>query len=50
MRNVGHRSIVFTAVFILMAVGTVNFAGFKRVALIAEMPGTRKPNKAKKDG
>ena len=44
----GDQSISYGQIMEVM--GTVNFAGFKRVALIAEMPGTRKTKKAKKDG
>ncbi len=44
----GDQSISYGQIMEVM--GTVNFAGFKRVALIAEMPGTRKPKKDKKDG
>ena len=44
----GDQSISYGQIMEVM--GTVNFAGFKRVALIAEMPGTRNPKKAKKDG
>ncbi len=44
----GDQSISYGQIMEVM--GTVNFAGFKRVALIAEMPGTRNPKKVKKDG
>jgi biopolymer transport protein TolR len=44
----GDQSISYGQIMEVM--GTVNFAGFKRVALIAEMPGTRNPKKAKKGG
>ncbi len=44
----GDQSISYGQIMEVM--GTVNFAGFRRVALIAEMPGTRKPKKGKKDG
>ena len=44
----GDQSISYGQIMEVM--GTVNFAGFKRVALIAEMPGTRNPKKDKKDG
>ncbi len=44
----GDQSISYGQIMEVM--GTVNFAGFKRVALIAEMPGTRNPNKDKKGG
>ncbi len=44
----GDQSISYGQIMEVM--GTVNFAGFKRVALIAEMPGTRNPKKGNKDG
>ena len=44
----GDQSISYGQIMEVM--GTVNFAGFKRVALIAEMPGTRNPKKDKKGG
>jgi len=44
----GDQSISYGQIMEVM--GTVNFAGFRRVALIAEMPGTRNPKKAKKGG
>ncbi len=44
----GDQSISYGQIMEVM--GTVNFAGFNRVALIAEMPGTRNPKKGNKDG
>ncbi len=44
----GDQSISYGQIMEVM--GTVNFAGFKRVALIAEMPGARNPKKDKKGG
>ena len=44
----GDQSISYGQIMEVM--GTVNFAGFRRVALIAEMPGTRNPKKGNKDG
>ncbi len=44
----GDQSISYGQIMEVM--GTVNFAGFKRVALIAEMPGTRNLRKDKKGG
>lgn len=44
----GDQSISYGQIMEVM--GTVNFAGFRKVALIAEMPGAPKPKKAKKGG
>ena len=44
----GDQSISYGQIMEVM--GTVNFAGFRKVALIAEMPGVPKPKKAKKGG
>ena len=44
----GDQSISYGTIMEVM--GTVNFAGFRRVALIAEMPGVVKPKKGEKGG